>query len=226
MAKPRVYELAKVLNVDSKTVLEKLKDMGEFVKSASSTIEPPVARRLKQSSPRTTPRAIPSPCSSAARPHLRPRLPLHLPHRLRPLPHVRHRLPRHISRLRLRVHRHRVRRAAHAPACRPPAATVRTTTVRMVAIIAKAVRTVVRVARTIAVTTIVVTTRPSEQWPAGSASEQPRQCFGSAPARSGRRRCQWRQCRFKCDSAPARSGPAPGQQPVLPQAGMHTPDAG
>ena len=47
MAKPRVYELAKDLNVDSKTVLEKLKDMGEFVKSASSTIEPPVARRLK-----------------------------------------------------------------------------------------------------------------------------------------------------------------------------------
>ena len=47
MAKPRVYELAKVLNVDSKTVLEKLKGMGEFVKSASSTIEPPVARRLK-----------------------------------------------------------------------------------------------------------------------------------------------------------------------------------
>ena len=36
MAKPRVYELAKVLNVDSKTVLEKLKDMGEFVKSASA----------------------------------------------------------------------------------------------------------------------------------------------------------------------------------------------
>ncbi|OZG68005.1 translation initiation factor IF-2 [Bifidobacterium eulemuris] len=47
MAKPRVYELAKDLNVDSKAVLEKLKDMGEFVKSASSTVEPPVARRLK-----------------------------------------------------------------------------------------------------------------------------------------------------------------------------------
>lgn len=47
MGKPRVYELAKDLHVDSKTVLEKLKDMGEFVKSASSTIEPPVARRLK-----------------------------------------------------------------------------------------------------------------------------------------------------------------------------------
>ncbi|MBT1163420.1 translation initiation factor IF-2 [Bifidobacterium felsineum] len=47
MGKPRVYELAKDLHVDSKTVLEKLKDMGEFVKSASSTIEPPVARRLR-----------------------------------------------------------------------------------------------------------------------------------------------------------------------------------
>ena len=39
MAKARVYELAKELGVDSKTVLEKLKDMGEFVKSASSTVE-------------------------------------------------------------------------------------------------------------------------------------------------------------------------------------------
>nr|WP_217625183.1 translation initiation factor IF-2 [Bifidobacterium felsineum] len=39
--------MAKDLHVDSKTVLEKLKDMGEFVKSASSTIEPPVARRLR-----------------------------------------------------------------------------------------------------------------------------------------------------------------------------------
>ena len=41
MAKARVYELAKELGVDSKTVLEKLKDMGEFVKSASSTVEAP-----------------------------------------------------------------------------------------------------------------------------------------------------------------------------------------
>ncbi|WP_338069788.1 translation initiation factor IF-2 N-terminal domain-containing protein, partial [Bifidobacterium santillanense] len=47
MAKPRVYEIAKALGVDSKTVLEKLKDMGEFVKSASSTVEPPVVRKLK-----------------------------------------------------------------------------------------------------------------------------------------------------------------------------------
>ena len=47
MAKARVYELAKEFGVDSKTVLEKLKDMGEFVKSASSTVEAPVVRRLK-----------------------------------------------------------------------------------------------------------------------------------------------------------------------------------
>jgi translation initiation factor IF-2 len=45
--KPRVHELAKELGVESKTVLAKLKEMGEFVKSASSTIEAPVARRLR-----------------------------------------------------------------------------------------------------------------------------------------------------------------------------------
>ena len=39
MAKTRVHELAKELGVESKVVLEKLKEMGEFVKSASSTIE-------------------------------------------------------------------------------------------------------------------------------------------------------------------------------------------
>ncbi len=42
--KARVYELAKELGVDSKTVLNKLEAMGEFVKSASSTVEPAVAR--------------------------------------------------------------------------------------------------------------------------------------------------------------------------------------
>jgi len=44
--KVRVHELAKELGVPSKTVLETLKDMGEFVKSASSTVEAPVVRRL------------------------------------------------------------------------------------------------------------------------------------------------------------------------------------
>ena len=47
MQKARVYELAKELGVDSKTVLNKLEAMGEFVKSASSTVEPPVARKLR-----------------------------------------------------------------------------------------------------------------------------------------------------------------------------------
>ena len=47
MAKARVYDLAKELGVESKDVLAKLKDMGEFVKSASSTVEAPVVRRLK-----------------------------------------------------------------------------------------------------------------------------------------------------------------------------------
>ncbi|GGN00893.1 hypothetical protein GCM10010109_06220 [Actinoplanes campanulatus] len=45
--KARVHELAKELGVDSKTVLATLKEMGEFVKSASSTVEAPVARRLR-----------------------------------------------------------------------------------------------------------------------------------------------------------------------------------
>ncbi|MCR6689660.1 translation initiation factor IF-2 [Cellulomonas sp.] len=47
MAKLRVYELAKELGVDSKTIMTKLTEMGEFVRSASSTIEPPVVRKLR-----------------------------------------------------------------------------------------------------------------------------------------------------------------------------------
>ena len=45
--KPRVHELAAELGIDSKRALEKLKEIGEFVKGPSSTIEPPVARKLK-----------------------------------------------------------------------------------------------------------------------------------------------------------------------------------
>ena len=48
MAKVRVYELAKELGVTSKVVLTRLNDMGEFVRSASSTIEAPVVRRLAE----------------------------------------------------------------------------------------------------------------------------------------------------------------------------------
>jgi translation initiation factor IF-2 len=46
--KARVHELAKELGVESKIVLARLKEMGEFVKSASSTVEAPVARRLRE----------------------------------------------------------------------------------------------------------------------------------------------------------------------------------
>ncbi|MCQ9367740.1 translation initiation factor IF-2 [Brevibacterium sp. 50QC2O2] len=49
MAKPRVHELAKELGTTSKDVLAKLQEMGEFVRSASSTVEAPVVRRLKES---------------------------------------------------------------------------------------------------------------------------------------------------------------------------------
>ncbi|PPF84843.1 translation initiation factor IF-2 [Pseudoclavibacter sp. RFBJ3] len=48
MAKPRVHEIASEMGVDSKTALKTLQDMGEFVKSASSSVEPPVARRLRE----------------------------------------------------------------------------------------------------------------------------------------------------------------------------------
>ena len=51
--KARVHELAKELGVDSKTVLAWLKDNGEFVKSASSTVEAPVARKLREAFPHT-----------------------------------------------------------------------------------------------------------------------------------------------------------------------------
>ncbi|MBY8871038.1 translation initiation factor IF-2 [Micromonospora sp. PLK6-60] len=67
--KARVHELAKELGVESKTVLAKLKEMGEFVKSASSTVEAPVARRLRNAfvasagspAPAAAPAAAPTP---------------------------------------------------------------------------------------------------------------------------------------------------------------------
>ena len=46
-AKPRVHEVAAEYGIDSKLALAKLKDLGEFVKGPSSTIEPPVARKLR-----------------------------------------------------------------------------------------------------------------------------------------------------------------------------------
>ena len=46
--KARVHELAEELGLSSKQVLSRLHDMGEYVKSPSSTLNPPVVRRLRQ----------------------------------------------------------------------------------------------------------------------------------------------------------------------------------
>ena len=45
--KPRVHEIAHEYGIDSKVALAKLKDLGEYVRGVSSTIEPPVARKLR-----------------------------------------------------------------------------------------------------------------------------------------------------------------------------------
>lgn len=49
MAKVRVSALAKELGISSKTLLVKLNDMGEYVKSASSTLEAPVVDKVLRS---------------------------------------------------------------------------------------------------------------------------------------------------------------------------------
>ena len=73
MAKPRVHELAKELDpsgkkITSKMILAWLKDQGEFVKAASSAVEPPVARRVREhfasqgaSNQQGSPRPAPAP---------------------------------------------------------------------------------------------------------------------------------------------------------------------
>ncbi len=64
--KARVHELAKELGITSKDVLAKLKEQGEFVKSASSTVEAPVARRLRDAyAPKGAKKPAPTPGPSA-----------------------------------------------------------------------------------------------------------------------------------------------------------------
>ncbi|WP_107658280.1 translation initiation factor IF-2 [Nocardia suismassiliense] len=77
--KARVHELAKELGVTSKELLATLKEQGEFVKSASSTVEAPVARRLRESfATKSAPAngnksgSRPGPSSSSARPAAKP----------------------------------------------------------------------------------------------------------------------------------------------------------
>jgi translation initiation factor IF-2 len=69
VAKVRVYELAKELGVESKMLLAHLKEQGEFVRSASSTIEPPVVRKIRENPPAAAKKAAPkAEKKSAAKP--------------------------------------------------------------------------------------------------------------------------------------------------------------
>ncbi|MEU6830243.1 translation initiation factor IF-2 [Nocardia beijingensis] len=92
--KARVHELAKELGVTSKELLATLKEQGEFVKSASSTVEAPVARRLRESfaaksapsngnkpgaRPGPSGRPAPKPAGAGPRPGPRPSAPAPAP---------------------------------------------------------------------------------------------------------------------------------------------------
>ena len=55
-ALPRVYDIAKELGIDTKVALDKLKELGEFVKGGSSTITPPVAKKLRDAFPDAKPK--------------------------------------------------------------------------------------------------------------------------------------------------------------------------
>ncbi|MHA7141574.1 translation initiation factor IF-2 [Arthrobacter sp. Sr33] len=71
MAKVRVHELAKELGITSKDAVAKLQELGEFVRSASSTIEAPVVKKLRGAFPAAAPAAAPAapaPAKSAADP--------------------------------------------------------------------------------------------------------------------------------------------------------------
>ena len=71
MANPRVHEIASEIGVDSKVALAKLKELGEYVKSPSSTIAPPVARKLRaalEADGAAKPAEAPAPKTTAPRP--------------------------------------------------------------------------------------------------------------------------------------------------------------
>jgi translation initiation factor IF-2 len=56
VALPRVYDVAKELGIDTKVALAKLEELGEYVKSGSSTIAPPVAKKLRAAFPDAKPK--------------------------------------------------------------------------------------------------------------------------------------------------------------------------
>jgi len=71
LALPRVYDIAKELGIDTKDALAKLEELGEYVKSGSSTIAPPVAKRLRDAFPKAeskTKAADKKPAAKATKP--------------------------------------------------------------------------------------------------------------------------------------------------------------
>lgn len=73
LAKVRIYELAKELGLESKALLNMLKERGEFARSASSTVEPPVVRSLRAEFGRNggSPEAPPTPAAPPSSPAAR-----------------------------------------------------------------------------------------------------------------------------------------------------------
>ena len=55
-ALPRVYDIAKELGIDTNDALAKLKELGEYVKGGSSTVTPPVAKKLRDAFPNAKPK--------------------------------------------------------------------------------------------------------------------------------------------------------------------------
>ena len=70
MAQPRVHEFAKEVGVPSKEVIAKLKEMGEFVKSSSSTLNPMVLKKLRAAYPAK--QSAPAAEAKAAKPAPKP----------------------------------------------------------------------------------------------------------------------------------------------------------
>jgi translation initiation factor IF-2 len=75
VANPRVHEIASELGIESKIVLEHLKTMGEFVKGPSSSIAPPVARRVKAALEAEGIKAAAAPAKPKAAPRPAPEAP-------------------------------------------------------------------------------------------------------------------------------------------------------
>ena len=124
MAKVRVHELAKELGITSKDAVTKLQELGEFVRSASSTIEAPVVRKLRNAYPDAAAAEVGSsggsPQASVATPAARPASRPRCAQPRRPPP----RTPQHRQhRLRLRPRcgdLFSTRRDRPAPGARPP----------------------------------------------------------------------------------------------------------